>query len=123
MGIARVSTVACMDSSTFYDLASADSTQAKRGREEEAAEVLCAVFDLKRDDPYILEEMAAIRGAISLERTEGSKGYGDIFKSDALKTRRRVILAWFGLFINQISGINLVVYCQFHFDQKREPPS
>lgn len=85
---------------------------AKRGREEEAAEVICAVFDLPPDDPYVLDEMAAIRAAISLEVQEGAQKYSAVFKDDALKTRRRVILAWFGLFMNQMGGINLVVYCQ-----------
>lgn len=56
--------------------------------------------------------MAAIRAAISLEVQEGAQKYSAVFKDDILKTRRRVILAWFGLFMNQMGGINLVVYCQ-----------
>ncbi|KAF2162131.1 hypothetical protein M409DRAFT_69342 [Zasmidium cellare ATCC 36951] len=83
---------------------------AKRGREREAAEVICAVFDLAPDDPYVQEEMAAIRAAISLEVQEGAQKYSAVFKDDILKTRRRVCLAWFGLFMNQMGGINLVVY-------------
>lgn len=91
----------------------ANVVQAKRGREQEAAEVICAVFDLAPNDPYVQEEMAAIRAAISLELQEGAQKYSAVFKDDILKTRRRVILAWFGLFMNQMSGINLVVYCQY----------
>jgi hypothetical protein len=82
---------------------------AKRGREQEAVEVLCAVHDLQPDDPYIVGEIEAIRAAIAIEGKEGSK-ITALFKKDILQTRRRVILAWFGLFMNQWSGINLVVY-------------
>lgn len=82
---------------------------AKRGREAEAVEVLCAVYDLQPDDPYVVGELEAIRAAIAIEGKEGSK-ISALFKKDALQTRRRVILAWFGLFMNQWSGINLVVY-------------
>ncbi|PIB00072.1 Sugar transporter STL1 [Cercospora beticola] len=83
---------------------------AKRGREDEAAEVICAVWDLKPDDPYVIEEMAVIRAAVALERREGGQSYMSVFKPDALQTPRRVALAWFGLFMNQMGGINLVVY-------------
>lgn len=83
---------------------------AKRGREQEAQDVLCAVFDLPPDDEYVLSEMEAIRVAISLEKHEGAEKALSVFKTDILQTRRRVILAWFGLFMNQMSGINLVVY-------------
>ena len=78
---------------------------AKRGREEEAIEALCAVHDLQPTDPYIQGEIEAIRAAIAIE--SGSKKMSALFKSDILQTRRRVILAWFGLFMNQWSGINL----------------
>ena len=80
---------------------------AKRGRESEAVEVLCAVHDLPKDDPYITGEIEAIRAAIAIEA--GVQKMSALFKSDILQTRRRVILAWFGLFMNQWSGINLVI--------------
>jgi acyl-CoA synthetase (AMP-forming)/AMP-acid ligase II len=80
----------------------------KRGREEEAIEVLCAVFDLPRDDPYIVSEVRAIKHALSVEA--GVRSHRALFKSDKLKTRRRIVLAYFGLFMNQMVGINLVVY-------------
>lgn len=81
---------------------------AKRGREKEAVEVLCAVFDLPEDDEYIVGEMEAIRAAINVEKGEGSAAWTSVFKKDILQTRWRVFLAWFGLFMNQWSGINLV---------------
>ncbi|KAK3073337.1 hypothetical protein LTR53_005185 [Teratosphaeriaceae sp. CCFEE 6253] len=45
---------------------------AKKGREEEAAATICAVFDLQPDDPYVLGEMEAIRAAIAIETGEGA---------------------------------------------------
>lgn len=82
----------------------------KRGRKEETLEVLCAVHDLPEDDEYIVSEMEAIRMAVELEQNEGSQKVLAVFARDRLKTGRRVMLAWFGLFMNQMSGINLVVY-------------
>ena len=66
----------------------------KRGRKEEAQEVLCAVFDLPHDDEYILNEMEAIHQAIQLEEHEGAQKVTAVFKKDILQTRKRVILAW-----------------------------
>ena len=80
----------------------------KRGRKDETLEVLCAVHDLPPDDEYIVSEMEAIRMAVELETAEGASSTFAVFKKDVLQTRRRVMLAWFGLFMNQLSGINLV---------------
>ena len=77
----------------------------KRGRKEETLEVLCAVFDLEPDDEYIVSEMEAIRMAVELEQNEGAQKATAIFRNDILKTPRRVGLAWFGLFMNQMSGV------------------
>ncbi|MCJ1333108.1 hypothetical protein MMC10_009802 [Thelotrema lepadinum] len=82
----------------------------KRGREDEAIEVLCQVFDLQPDDEYIQIEMRSIRQAIEIEKSVGAQNLMALFKSDKLQTRRRVVLAYMGLFMNQLSGINLVVY-------------
>ena len=53
--------------------------------------------------------MESIKFAVELEQGEGAQKITAIFKNDILMTRRRVMLAWFGLFMNQLSGINLVV--------------
>jgi MFS family permease len=81
---------------------------ANRGREAEAIEVLCAVFDREANDPFIVEQIEDIREAISVERLAGASKISGLFKNDRIKTRRRVILAWFMLFMNQLSGINIV---------------
>jgi hypothetical protein len=88
---------------------------ANRGRETEALEVLCAVFDRSPTDPFVLEQMEEIREAISVERRAGAQKISGLLKNDRLKTRRRVILAWFMFFMNQFSGINVVSTCSGSF--------
>lgn len=83
---------------------------AKRGRMEEALEVICAVNDLPEDDPYVTSEMESIRQVLALEQNEQAQSWTSVFKKDILQTRKRVGLAWFGLFMNQLSGINLGTY-------------
>lgn len=81
-----------------------------RGRREEAIEVLCAVHDMEPDDDYIMAERTAIDEAIQLEKqTMETKSFWSIFKKDDVRTRYRVLLAWGIQFMNQVSGINLVV--------------
>jgi len=80
---------------------------AKRGRMDEALEVICAINDLPEDDPYVVSEMESIRQVLALEQHEKAQSWTSVFKKDVLQTRKRVGLAWFGLFMNQLSGINL----------------
>lgn len=57
------------------------------GREEEAVAVICAMYDKEANDPYILEEKAAIAQAIELELSaNSSKSALDIFRNDDVKT-------------------------------------
>jgi MFS family permease len=92
---------------------------AKRGRMEEALEVICAVNDLPEDDPYVVSEMESIRQVLALEQNEQAKSWTSVFKKDILQTRKRVGLAWFGLFMNQLSGINLGTYWELSQDHTR----
>ncbi|KAH7141379.1 general substrate transporter [Dactylonectria estremocensis] len=80
-----------------------------RGQREEAVGVMCHVFDKEATDPWILQEVNAIEQAIELE-SEAQVGLLDCFKNDRVKTGSRVLLAWGAQFMNQIGGINLVVY-------------
>lgn len=81
-----------------------------RGRQEEAVAVMCAVYDKEPDDDYIMAERTAIEEAIQLEtRVAEQKSFWSIFKNDEVKTGYRVLLAWGIQFMNQLSGINLVV--------------
>ncbi|MBE3045880.1 MFS transporter [Candidatus Bathyarchaeota archaeon] len=80
-----------------------------RGHKEEALAVLCAVHDMQPDDDYIMAERVAIDDAIELEARVTKKSFWSIFKNDEVKTGHRVFLAWAMQFMNQASGINLVV--------------
>ncbi|KAG7059649.1 hexose carrier protein [Colletotrichum scovillei] len=83
----------------------------KHGREQEAVQVLCDVFDKEPTDEYIRAEVHAIHHAIELEAAENkSSSWISIFKNDRLRTGHRVLLAWGAQFMNQLGGINLVVY-------------
>ncbi|SPO06397.1 probable transporter (major facilitator superfamily) [Cephalotrichum gorgonifer] len=82
-----------------------------RGREEEAMGVLCAVYDKDPTDEYIVAERNAIIEAIGMEaQVAESRSFFSIFKRDEVSTGYRVLLAWGIQFMNQVSGINLVVY-------------
>jgi len=85
----------------------ADGYAAKKGRYDEAVDVLCRVHDLQPTDQYIVEEMEAIRATIEMETSEGNSKFSALFKNDKLQTRRRVILAYFVLFMNQMGGISM----------------
>ena len=81
------------------------------GQPDEALDVLCRVHDKQPDDRYIVEERDAILHAIEIERrVEGSASWTAMFRKDEVRTRYRVLLAWGMQFMNQVGGINLVVY-------------
>ncbi|KAF4914924.1 Sugar transporter STL1 [Colletotrichum viniferum] len=83
----------------------------KHGREQEAVQVLCDVFDKDPTDDYIRAEVYSIHHAIELEASEKTQSsFMIIFKNDRVKTGQRVLLAWGAQFMNQLGGINLVVY-------------
>ncbi|KAI4726169.1 putative Myo-inositol transporter 1 [Aureobasidium sp. EXF-10728] len=82
----------------------------KEGRNEEALQVLCDVYDGTPDDPKIAKEQKGILDALRLEREHGEYKWSQIFKQDEVQTGRRVLLAYGMQFMNQIGGINLVVY-------------
>ncbi|KAK2764839.1 hexose carrier protein [Colletotrichum kahawae] len=83
----------------------------KHGREQEAVQVLCDVFDKNPTDDYIRAEVYSIHHAIELEASEKTQSsFLSIFKNDRVKTGQRVLLAWGAQFMNQLGGINLVVY-------------
>jgi hypothetical protein len=64
---------------------------------------MCAVFDLPPTDPYITSEVANIKHALAVE--SGVTSHRALFKKDRLKTRRRIMLAYFGLFMNQMVNV------------------
>ncbi|KAF2755346.1 general substrate transporter [Pseudovirgaria hyperparasitica] len=82
----------------------------KHGKHEEALQVLCDVYDLPPDAPKIVKEQNEVLDAIAMEEENGAYKWSELFKRDHVQTGRRVFLAYGMQFMNQMGGINLVVY-------------
>ncbi|KAG7294210.1 hypothetical protein NEMBOFW57_004280 [Staphylotrichum longicolle] len=82
-----------------------------KGRDQEAVNVLCQVYDKKPSDPFVVSETTSIKQAIELEvSANNNDSFLSIFRKDSIRTRYRILLAWGVQFMNQAGGINLVVY-------------
>jgi hypothetical protein len=81
----------------------------KQGRHQEALQVLCEVYDRTEDDPKIQQEQKDVMDALRMEEEHGEYKWSQLLKKDDVQTGRRVLLAYFSMFMQQISGINLVV--------------
>lgn len=78
-----------------------------QGREEEALEVLVALNDKDRDDPFIANEFESVRLTVQ-EMSKGS--YASLFQMSEYREFHRVVLAYVCQMFQQISGINLITY-------------
>ena len=78
-----------------------------QGREDEALEILEALNEKPRDDPYIKNELIAIKETVK-EMNKGS--YRSLFKMSEYREFHRVALAYINQMFQQISGINLITY-------------
>ena len=81
----------------------------KIGKNEEALQVLCDVYDASPEDPKIAREQKDVLTALEIERRAGEYKWSQLFKRDEVQTGRRVLLAYGMQFMNQMGGINLVV--------------
>ncbi|WAO94830.1 MFS domain-containing protein [Fusarium falciforme] len=81
----------------------------QHGRRDDAIAVMCYVYDKDVNDAWIIEQTKAIEAAIELE-AEAQVSLVDCFKNDRVKTGSRVMMAWGMQLMNQLGGINLVVY-------------
>ncbi|KAF2117106.1 general substrate transporter [Lophiotrema nucula] len=82
----------------------------KHGRGEEALQILCDVYDGTPDSPKIAKENNDVLQALKIEQENGAYRWSQLFKRDEVQTGRRVLLAYGMQFMNQMGGINLVVY-------------
>ncbi|KAK9603883.1 hypothetical protein V6Z93_001864 [Aspergillus fumigatus] len=83
----------------------------RKGRNEEALQVLCEVYDRAPDHPKVLAESEGILQALELESARGEYRWSQIFlKRDDLQTGRRVLMAYGLQFINQMGGTNIIVF-------------
>ena len=78
-----------------------------KGQEEEAVYVLAALNDKPLDDPFIRNEIQAIKDTV-IEASKGS--FWDMFTTTEDRHLHRVILAYVNQVFQQISGINLITY-------------
>lgn len=82
----------------------------KHGKGDEALKVLCDVYDRPAEHPKIVKEQKDILEALAMENEAGQYRFRDLLKRDEVQTGRRVLLAYGMQFMNQMGGINLVVY-------------
>ncbi|KAL4950159.1 general substrate transporter [Aspergillus filifer] len=78
-----------------------------QGRDEEAVEILELLNELPREDPYIQNELMAIKETV-MEMSKGS--FRSLFKMSEYREFHRVALAYVNQMFQQISGINLITY-------------
>lgn len=60
------------------------------GKEAEALEVLCKVYDLPPDDAKIVKEQTEVLEALKVEREHGEYRWSQLLKRDDVQTGRRV---------------------------------
>lgn len=78
-----------------------------KGREEDAREVIAAIFDLDLHDKHVEDEFKEIKDTAS----EMSKGtFFDLFKRNKNRNLHRTTLAFVIQMFQQICGINLITY-------------
>ena len=62
------------------------------------------------NDAKVISQQTEILETLALERKTGEYKWSQIFKRDEVQTGRRILLAYGMQFMNQMGGINLVVY-------------
>lgn len=62
------------------------------GKDAEALEVLCKVYDLPADDPKIVKEQNEVLEALKVEKEHGEYRWSQLLKRDDVQTGRRVSL-------------------------------
>ena len=83
----------------------------KKGRKQEALQVLMDVYEKPEDDPAIMQEETEILRAIQLGETAKKLSWLRLLRhDDHVRTRQRLLIACFVMSLNQLAGINLVVY-------------
>ena len=77
----------------------------RKGRNEEALQIMCDVYDRPPDDPKIQREQADVFEALELERVQGEYKWKNILTRDKVQTGRRVLLAYGMQFMNQMGKL------------------
>ncbi|KAI4264671.1 MAG: hypothetical protein L6R38_000164 [Xanthoria sp. 2 TBL-2021] len=84
----------------------------KHGKHEEAIDILAQLKGrgIQPSDPAVIKQKKSIDKALALEEADGPWRFMEIFKNGPLKIRRRFILAIWLQAMQQLSGINVLVY-------------
>ncbi|KAL4765583.1 putative MFS sugar transporter [Aspergillus foveolatus] len=82
----------------------------QKGRNEQALQILSDVYGKPKNDPTIQAEQTEILEALAVETKNGEYKWRNILKPDSVSTGRRVLLGYGMQFMNQVGGINLIVY-------------
>ncbi|CAK7200341.1 hypothetical protein SEUCBS139899_003032 [Sporothrix eucalyptigena] len=84
----------------------------KHGRHQEAVDILAQLqgVNVPLDDPVVSQTKGAIDEALAMERAGGPWRLSEAFQSGPLKIRRRYMLAIGLQAMQQLAGINLLVY-------------
>ncbi|KAL5001221.1 general substrate transporter [Aspergillus recurvatus] len=82
----------------------------QKGRNDQALQILSDVYGRPKDDPRIQAEQTEILEALAVETKNGEYKWRNILKPDGVSTGRRVLLGYGMQFMNQVGGINLIVY-------------
>lgn len=88
----------------------------QHGKHEEAVDILAQLHGkgVHASDPAVVKQKRAIDNALALENAEGPWRISEIFKNGPLKIRRRYVLAIGAQAMQQLSGINVLVYYAPH---------
>lgn len=76
----------------------------KAGRNKEALQALCDMYDCEPDAEKVVQEQASILEALDIEREHGEYRWSQLLKRDEVQTGRRVMLAYGMQFMNQMGG-------------------
>lgn len=88
----------------------------KHGRHEEAIDILAQLQgkDIPCDAPTVLEQKRLIDEALALENEGGPWKFSEVFQNGPLKIRRRYIMVIGIQAMQQLAGINILVYYAPH---------
>ncbi|KAI7539529.1 putative Myo-inositol transporter 1 [Hortaea werneckii] len=79
-------------------------------RHDEALQVLCDVWDSTPEGEKVSRMHHEILETLRLEQEHSEYKWRQLFQRDRVQTGRRVLLAYGMQFMNQMGGINLIVY-------------
>ena len=111
-GIAKVASQAYIIS----QLPQQNSNSCTNGKHEEATDILTQLHGkgIQCSDLEVIKQKSPIDAALALENAEGPWKATELFKNGPLKIRRHYLLAVGAQAVQQLSGIDVLVYYALH---------